>query len=56
MTPCYKRLQPSLDKHLKLLVAYSDPVEGDRLTADLFSYHDPKSDLPNYAFDLRYFN
>ncbi|BAZ49468.1 response regulator receiver modulated serine phosphatase with GAF sensor [Nostoc sp. NIES-4103] len=27
------------------------PVEGDRLTLDQFSYHDPKSDLANYAFD-----
>lgn len=28
------------------------PVEGDRLTQDLFSYHDPKSGLPSYDFDF----
>ncbi|MFN6566234.1 SpoIIE family protein phosphatase [Dendronalium sp. ChiSLP03b] len=27
------------------------PVEGDRLTQDLFSYHDPKTYLPSYSFN-----
>ncbi|RCJ39197.1 fused response regulator/phosphatase [Nostoc minutum NIES-26] len=27
------------------------PVEGDRLTQDLFSYHDPKTYLPSHSFN-----
>ncbi|MBH8572033.1 SpoIIE family protein phosphatase [Nostocaceae cyanobacterium CENA369] len=27
------------------------PVEGDRLTQDLFSYHDPKTYLPSFSFN-----
>ncbi|WP_138498658.1 SpoIIE family protein phosphatase [Nostoc sp. PA-18-2419] len=28
------------------------PIEGDRLTPDLFSYHDPQSDVFDCAFDV----